>query len=74
MNWRKARRSMADGNCAEIGNWRKSPYSYALGNCVEAGDGQSVIGVRDTRDNGQGPVLEYTPAAWKAFITRVKAL
>jgi len=44
--------------------WRKSSYSgNGGGNCVEvAGRGSRVL-VRDTRQDGAGPVLRFSPAA-----------
>lgn len=55
--------------------WRKSSYSGYNGNCAEVavlptGDGY-VIGVRDSKD--PGPVLEFAPAAWTAFLDGIKA-
>ena len=42
--------------------WRKSGYSGNGGNCVEvAGRGSRVL-VRDTRQDGAGPVLRFSPA------------
>jgi hypothetical protein len=54
-------------------NWRKSTLSSGGDNCVEiafAADGS--IGVRDSKQKGQGPVLEFTPAEWDAFLGGVK--
>ena len=53
--------------------WRKSSYSgNGGGNCVEvAGRGRRVL-VRDTRQDGAGPVLRFSPAAWRKFADRVK--
>lgn len=49
-------------------DWRKSSLSD-VGNCVEvafAADGS--VGVRDSKQHGLGPVLEFTPAEWEAFL------
>ena len=53
--------------------WRKSSYSgNGGGNCVEvAGRGSRVL-VRDTRQDGTGPVLRFSPAAWLRFADQVK--
>ena len=54
--------------------WRKSSYSNGGGsNCVEAGHIPGAVLVRDTKDNGAGPVLRVTPADWSRFTTRVRA-
>lgn len=58
-----------DGFC-----WRKSSYSNNGGaNCVEVGarvENGAVL-VRDTR-NRRGPVLRFSPAAWRRFAAQVK--
>lgn len=49
--------------------WRKSTYSGgANGDCVEVGSDLSVL-VRDTKNNGTGPVLSFTTTAWNEFLT-----
>jgi len=61
--------------CVEVGVWKKSPESGPwTDNCVEVAGGQNLeeILVRDTKDKGNGPVLHYTPAEWRAFIGGVK--
>jgi Domain of unknown function (DUF397) len=53
-------------------NWVKSSLSFANGDCVEAAtlrDGR--IGVRDSK-NAAGPVLQFTPAEWRAFLGGVR--
>lgn len=50
-------------------NWRKSSLSSGGDNCVEiafAADG--CVGVRDSKQRGLGPVLEFTPTEWDAFL------
>jgi hypothetical protein len=54
-------------------NWRKSSLSSGGDNCVEvavATDGH--VGVRDSKQRGRGPVLEFTPTEWDAFLGGVK--
>lgn len=52
--------------------WRKSSYSGGSGgNCVEVRDGTGRVFVRDTKDC-TGPVLPFTPEAWRRFADRVK--
>jgi hypothetical protein len=53
--------------------WRKSSYSGNGGNCVEVADRDNRISVRDTKDR-QGPVLRFTPDAWRRFSKQLKSL
>ncbi|TDC97712.1 DUF397 domain-containing protein [Actinomadura sp. 7K507] len=55
-HWRKARRSEAGAECVEI----------AL-----ATDHQTV-GVRDSKENGRGQILEFTRPEWAALLTTVR--
>jgi hypothetical protein len=53
--------------------WRKSTYSSNGGaSCIEVGQATHTIAVRDTKQHGRGPVLRFTPAAWRRFAERVK--
>jgi hypothetical protein len=50
-------------------SWKKSSLSSGGDNCVEvahASDG--TVGVRDSKQKGVGPVLEFTPTEWEAFL------
>jgi hypothetical protein len=68
---------MTDNNFA---GWRKSSYSGDGNSCVElavtrpsARDGAGpMVGVRDTKANGRGPILEFSPRAWREFVRRIK--
>jgi hypothetical protein len=52
--------------------WRKSSYSTGNGGeCIEAGHTPGTILVRDTKDNGTGPVLRVTLADWANFTRRI---
>ena len=52
--------------------WRKSNAS-GDGGCVEVAYVDGVIGVRDTKDNGTGPVLMFTAREWTAFLAGSRA-
>ncbi|MFC8526270.1 DUF397 domain-containing protein [Nocardia sp. NPDC057227] len=53
--------------------WFKSTFSQAGGDCVEIAhlDGGRTA-VRDSK-NPAGPVLDFTPSEWTAFVAGVKA-
>jgi uncharacterized protein DUF397 len=53
--------------------WHKSSYSSDNGGeCVEVASPADVVAVRDTKQSGTGPVLRFTPAAWRRFAGQVK--
>ena len=53
--------------------WRKSSYSgNGGGDCVEVGEHAASVLVRDTKQDGTGPVLRFTPGAWLRFADQVK--
>ena len=53
--------------------WRKASYSgNGGGSCVEVGRGRRVVLVRDTKASGHGPVLSFSPDAWRQFTGAVK--
>jgi hypothetical protein len=52
--------------------WRKSSYSgNGGGTCVEVGEARRGVLVRDTQDRS-GPVLRFSPAAWRRFADQVR--
>jgi hypothetical protein len=51
--------------------WRKSGNSDS-GGCVEVAYLDGLIGVRDTKDRGDGPVLAFTEHEWSCFLTGVE--
>jgi Domain of unknown function (DUF397) len=53
--------------------WRTSSYSGANGgNCVAVASPGGAVTVRDTKQDRAGPVLRFTPAAWREFAVRLK--
>jgi hypothetical protein len=58
----------------EYTGWRKPRRSNASGNCVEVGTapGRRVVGVRDSKQGGRGPVLEFTVPVWQAFLADMR--
>ena len=54
-------------------NWRTSTYSSGNGGeCVEVASSAGAVAVRDTKQNGPGPVLQFAPAAWRKFADQMK--
>lgn len=47
--------------------WRKSIISDT-GGCVEVAFAEGAVGVRDTKAEGIGPILEFNEREWRAFI------
>jgi hypothetical protein len=64
--WAKATYSNSYSNCVEA-RWRKSSHSGPNG-CAEARLVAGHVQVRDSKLGGGSPVLEFTPAAWAAFL------
>lgn len=54
--------------------WRKSVRSGSSGgDCVEVADNlPGIVAVRDSKDP-DGPVLTFTPRAWRDFLDHVTA-
>jgi hypothetical protein len=58
----------------QVTNWRKSRASANGGEqCVEVGTTSDGVAVRDTKDNGNGPVLRVSPDEWRRFTTSAKS-
>jgi hypothetical protein len=53
--------------------WRTSTHSSTNGGeCVQTATLDTAVAVRDTKDNGTGPVLRFTPVAWRSFTSTLK--
>lgn len=54
--------------------WRKSSHSGDnYGQCVELAAAYGVIGIRDSKQRGNGPVLEFSRAELSAFLHTMRA-
>ena len=51
--------------------WRKSTLSTTNG-CVEVAVVGDRVAVRDSKQRGRGPVLEFTAVEWEAFVDGVR--
>ncbi len=73
--WRKSTYSNSGESCVEVATattWHKSTHSNSSESCVEVAAADLTVGVRDSKQHGHGPVLEFNPNAWKAFLAAVK--
>ncbi|GLZ05367.1 hypothetical protein Acsp03_28330 [Actinomadura sp. NBRC 104412] len=57
----------------QYSDWRKSSHSNPDADCIEAGRAPlGRIAVRDTKQFGTGPVLEFGRTEWAAFLRGCK--
>jgi hypothetical protein len=59
-------------NRADVSAARKPRRSTSEGNCVTVGQAPGAVAVFDSRQDGTGPVLTVTGAAWAAFLSAIK--
>lgn len=59
-------------NHGKYTGWRKSSHSNASANCVEVATADSTVGLRDSKQHGRGPILEFTRAEWESFVRAAK--
>jgi hypothetical protein len=67
-------------NDDRFAGWRKSSYSGDGNSCLELAVTRPesrdaagpVVGVRDTKADGQGPILAFSPSAWREFLSRLR--
>ena len=52
--------------------WYKSSYSNHEVACVEVRHLAQGMAVRDTKDRGTGPTLEFSAEAWSAFVASAR--
>jgi hypothetical protein len=68
---------MSTFNLSAVPVWRKSTHSGGGGGCVEVAinltDTTGFVHVRDTKDNGNGPILTIPADAWRAFTGAIRA-
>lgn len=56
----------------QLNQWHKAAASNGGTNCVEVMETEEGFLVRDTKDDGSGPVLSFTHAEWEAFLSGVE--
>ncbi|THV42817.1 DUF397 domain-containing protein [Glycomyces buryatensis] len=71
--WKKSSRSgNQGGDCLEA-RWKKSSRSSNQGgDCVEARTHAGVVQVRDTKLGEASPILDLSPADWRAILADQK--
>ncbi|GAA4303804.1 DUF397 domain-containing protein [Actinomadura luteofluorescens] len=54
--------------------WHKSSHSNPDGHCVEVGQAaDGTVGVRDTKLDDNGPILEFTADEWRTLLNKIRS-
>lgn len=56
-----------------VTEWQKAKKSNGSGNCVEQRRCGSSVEVRDTKDQGLGPVLSMAPEIYRGLLATAKS-
>jgi hypothetical protein len=72
--WRMSSHSGGNGNCVEVAStdWHTSSHSDGNGDCVQIATAEGTVGMRDSKQDGRGPVLEFDGTQWSKFIRATK--
>jgi len=70
--YQKAERAAQAQVATDVQALRRRLESITDGNVGVADLGDRLIGVRDTKDVGSGPVLVFSDAAWRSFLDDMK--
>jgi len=77
--WRKSSYSGDGNSCVEVavtqtGGAHAASRRAASRRAASPRAASPLIGVRDSKANGRGPVLEFSAGAWREFLTGVRLL
>jgi hypothetical protein len=53
--------------------WRTSSYTVRNEACVEVAGAPARVLIRDTKADGKGPILMFSPAAFTGLVGQIKA-